>query len=56
MHDLQIIETLCDMLGRAQEIIREQAELLAMHGVETEGNGLETRREKLLDEIGRNAL
>ena len=38
------------MLETAQEIIREQAELLAMHGIETAGGGLEKRREALLKE------
>lgn len=31
---------LCDLLDRAQQIIRQQAELLSMHGVETDGKAL----------------
>jgi hypothetical protein len=50
MSELQIIEKLCGMLGTAQEIIREQAELLAMHGITTADGKLEERREALLKE------
>lgn len=50
MSDLQIIEKLCGMLKTAQEIIREQAELLKMHGIDTVDGGMEERREALLKE------
>lgn len=50
MSDLQTIEKLCGMLETAQEIIREQAELLAMHGITTADGRLEERREALLEE------
>ncbi len=50
MSDIQTIERLCGMLETAQAIIREQAELLAMHGITTEDGGLEERREALLRE------
>lgn len=49
MSNLELIERLADLLGRAAEIIREQADLLAMHGVT--GEGLEGRRETLLGEV-----
>lgn len=49
MSNLELIERLADLLGRAAEIIREQADLLAMHGVT--GEELEGRRETLLGEV-----
>ncbi len=51
MSNLQIIERLCTMLDAAQEIIREQAELLAQHGIETDDGTLERERAKLLSDI-----
>ena len=45
---------LCDLLDRAQQIIRQQAELLSMHGVETDGKALERQRSELLAEIERS--
>lgn len=53
MSDLQIIERLCKMLDEAQRIIREQATLLAMHGIETDGKLLGEQRQRLLDEVER---
>lgn len=50
MSSTQTIEKLCGMLETAQEIIREQADLLAMHGIETADGRLEERREALLRE------
>jgi len=44
---LLIIERLCRMLDGAQEIIRKQAELLAMHGIETDSGKLERQRDDL---------
>ena len=54
MSDLQIIEKLCAMLDSAQEIIREQAALLAMYGIESDAGEIERRRAELLDEIERS--
>jgi hypothetical protein len=51
---LQIIERLCRMLDGAQEIIRKQAELLAMHGIETDSGKLERQRRELLADIERS--
>ena len=51
MSDLQIISRLCRMLEEAQEIIRKQAELLAMHGIETSSGVLEREQQALLEEI-----
>ena len=51
MSNLQIIEKLCGMLDSAQEIIREQAALLDMHGIQTDAGEIERRRTKLLEEI-----
>lgn len=52
MSNLQIIERLCSMLDEAQSIIKEQAELLAMHGVESNGTErLAQRRTELLTAI-----
>ena len=47
MSHLQIIE-------RAQEVIRKQAELLAMHGIETDSGELERQRRELLADIERS--
>lgn len=54
MSHLQIIERLCRMLDGAQEIIRKQAELLAMHGIETDSGELERQRRELLADIERS--
>lgn len=51
MSNLQIIEQLCGMLKDAQAIIKGQAELLAMHGIQTEGGKLETKWNELLANI-----
>ena len=40
MSNLEVICRLCDLLGRAQQIIRQQVELLSMHSVETDGKAL----------------
>ncbi len=54
MSNLQIIERLCRLLDEAQGIIREQAALLAMHGIETDDGEIERRRGELLGEIERS--
>lgn len=51
MSDIQVICHLCDMLNQAQSIIREQAALLAMNGIETEDGGLEAQRQRFLTEV-----
>ena len=51
MSNLQIIERLCGMLNAAQEIIRQQAELLELHGIETDIGELEDKRAALLKDI-----
>ena len=50
---MQIIESLCRMLDEAQKIIREQAALLDMHGIITNGGTLEQSRADLLSRIER---
>ena len=42
------------MLRNAQEIIQEQAEIMAMHGIETADGGMEERRKTVLNEIENN--
>jgi len=51
MSNLQIIETLCGLLADAANIIREQAEILEMHGVHTSTGEIEKRRQQLLERI-----
>lgn len=51
MSNLELIERLCGLLDSAQQIIREQAELLAMHGIATDDGELERKRTELLTEI-----
>lgn len=51
MSNLQLIERLCKLLDDAQQIIRDQAALLAMHGVTTDDGGLESKRTQLLTDI-----
>ena len=51
MSNLQIIERLCAMLEDAATIIRQQAEILAQHGIETETGTLERERTRLLSDI-----
>lgn len=52
--NLQIITDLCRMLDTAQEVIRQQAELLQLHGITTATGGLERRRQELLERIERS--
>lgn len=51
MSQYATIEKLCALLDAAQIIIREQAALLAMHGIETDDGELERRRGELLAAI-----
>lgn len=51
MSSLEIITRLCRLLDEAQQIIRDQAELMAMHGIETESGQLEANRTQLLADI-----
>lgn len=51
MSNLQIIERLCALLDGAQNIIKEQERLLALHGIETDAGELEDRRAALLEDI-----
>lgn len=51
MTNLELIARLCAMLDEAQRIIREQAALLAMHGIESDTGELEKKRGALLREI-----
>ena len=51
MSNLELIQRLCAMLDAAQGIIRQQAEILAMHGIESGGGELECKRQGLLAEI-----
>ncbi len=51
MSNLQLIERLCKLLDDAQQIIREQAALLAMHGITTESGVLEESRAALLSDV-----
>lgn len=54
MSNLEIIARLCRMLDDAQQIIQSQAELLAMHGIETSSGDLEEKRTQLLKDIERS--
>lgn len=54
MSNLELICRLCDLLDRAQQIIRRQANLLAEHGIETSDGEIERQRGALLREIERN--
>lgn len=54
MSNLQIIERLCRMLDEAQAVIREQAALLAMHGIEADDGRLSEKRTQLLTDIENN--
>ena len=51
MTNLQLIERLCRLLDEAQQIIRDQAALLAANGIDTEPGVLENQRARLLEDI-----
>ena len=51
MSNLEIIVRLCRLLDDAQQIIRAQAELMAMHGIATSSGELEEKRTQLLKDI-----
>jgi hypothetical protein len=44
MNHWQTVERLWPLVGESQAIMREQAVLLAMHGIGTDEDGLETNR------------
>jgi hypothetical protein len=48
MNHWQTMECLCPLIGQSQAIMREQAALLAMHGIGMDGDGLETNRVQTL--------
>lgn len=54
MSNLELIDRLCGLLDVAQQIIREQAAILAQHGIETDSGEVERRRAELLDTIERS--
>ena len=54
MSNLQLIDQLCQLLEEAGRIIREQAAILAQHGIETDSGEIERRRADLLDAIERS--
>lgn len=53
MSNLQMIEHLCRMLDEALTVIREQAALLQMHGIETDDGTTEEKRRALLERVER---
>ena len=53
MSNLQMIEALCAMLEEALSIIRQQAEIMALNGIETVDGTLEEKRTALLEKIER---
>lgn len=54
MNSLEIIEQLCDLLDRAQQIIRQQAEILEQHNIRTCDGEVERHRAALLAEFERS--
>lgn len=48
MSGIALVESLCEMLSIAQSVIRQQAELLMMHGVETYDGNLEELRDRII--------
>ena len=53
MSNLEIIQTLCEMLDDACGIIRDQSEIMSQHGILTDDGGLEERRDALLRQVER---
>lgn len=51
MSNLQMIERLFAMLTEALDVIRQQHELLSMHGIYTEDGGIERKRDQLLSDV-----
>ncbi|MBQ8554440.1 MAG: hypothetical protein IJ438_14965 [Clostridia bacterium] len=45
---MSMMEELCRLLEECAHIIRKQAELLAMHGIQTEDGELERARARML--------
>ena len=56
MSNLQIIAWYEEKLTEALRIIREQAEMMALHGIWTETGELEEERNSLLEEIEKEGL
>ena len=54
MSHLRFIWRLCLMLDWAQEVTRKQADLRAMHCIETDGGERERQRRELLADIERS--
>lgn len=53
MSNIQMIQRLCALLDDACNIIRQQAELMALHGIETEDGSVEEKRTALLETVER---
>lgn len=51
MSHLEIIARFEDMLRTALDIIQRQAELLAMHGIETDSGELEAKEKKFREDM-----
>jgi|GEM_PF-409768 len=55
MSNLELILRLCQLLDGAQDIIRRQAEIMAMHGIDFEdGSEIKEGRKRLLEDIERS--
>ncbi|MBP3649183.1 MAG: hypothetical protein J6K73_05325 [Clostridia bacterium] len=51
---MSMMEELCRLLEECAHIIRKQAELLAMHGIQTEDGEIEAARSRVIGEINGN--
>ncbi len=51
MSNLEMIERLCALLSEAIELVKEQAAILEMHGIQTDAETIERKRTHLLERV-----
>lgn len=51
MSNLKMIECLCALLSEAIELVKDQAALLEMHGIQTDTETIERKRTQLLERV-----
>ena len=51
MSNLEMIERLCALLSEAIELVKDQAAILEMHGIQTDADTIEQKRTHLLERV-----
>ena len=51
MSNLEMIERLCALLSEAIELVKDQAAIMEMHGIQTDAKTIERKRTHLLERV-----